>query len=458
MDMKSRSSLPNLSILACYCSIVLLLASSSLLGQQDLRDSLVRVYLDREHPGVVHGSRYIPHIHVQEVAELQGVVVDSRGYVVSYVGSYWPELSLPGVDARLSIETVDGTRHPAHLVGVDERIALAVLESEGLKEKALALREGLDESGVRFVSFHEEHWRVASPAVVKVSGDDPSGVRELQIVPNGMDRCPVEGGLVLDAQNRLAGIVRRAHSHPFSRKIQIWQMLPSEVVRSSVDRIVETGQNVRAGWLGIMPDFHASNLRVARVVPESPAATAGVQNGDVILAIDDQAIESRWDLAQAIRWKGSGSELTLSILRDGQPHEVSTVLSERQDRGPRISWRLEIPAFWNRTKSLEEQVEVYRTILPSHLHLGLVVDPLTPEPADYIKNRARRGLLIRTVLPDSPAGQVGFQEGDVVVEVNGRSVASDRDIQESFQSVDDGVMMIRFLRDGRSMTRRLTIP
>ncbi len=302
MDMKSRFSLPNLSVLAFYGSIALLLASSPLLAQENLRDSLVRVYLDREHPGVVHESRFIPHIHVQEVAELRGVVIDSRGYVVSYVGSYWPELSLPGIDARLSIETVDGTRYPAHLVGVDERISLAVLESEGLKKKALSMREGLDEKGVRFVSFHEERWRVASPAVVKVSGDEPSPVRELQIVPNGMDGCPVEGGLVLDTRNRLAGIVRHAHSHPFSRKIQVWQMLPSQVVRSAVERIVETGENVRAGWLGIMPDFHASNLRVARVVPESPAATAGVQNGDVILAIDDQAIQSRWDQAQAIRW------------------------------------------------------------------------------------------------------------------------------------------------------------
>jgi serine protease Do len=237
----------------------------------------------------------------------------------------------------------------------------------------------------------------------------------------------------------------------------VWQVFPSQVIQSSVNRIVETRENIRAGWLGIMPDFNTSDLRVARVIPESPAETADVQNGDVIVAIDGQTILSRRDLAQTIRWKGSGSQLTLSILRDGQPHELSMVLSERQDRGPRVSWRLEVPAFWNRTKSLEEQVEVYRTILPSYLNLGLVVDPLTPTLAEYFKQRARYGLLIRTVLPDSPAGQVGFQEGDVVVEVNGRSVASDMDIQRSFQS-DDGVMMIRFLRDGRSMTRRITLP
>jgi len=433
---------------------------SPLLGQQDIRDSLVRVYLNREYPGVVHGSRYIPHIHVQEVAELQGVVVQSPGYVVFYVGSYWPELSLPGVDARLSIETVDGKRHPAHLVGVDERIALAVLESEGLQGRVLALNDELGESGLRFVSFHEDSWRVASPAVVKLSGDAPSPVRELQIVPNGMDQCPVEGGLVLDAENRLAGIVRRSHRHPFSRKIQVWQVLSSQVIQDSVSRVVETRENVRAGWLGIMPDIQSGQLQVARVIPESPAATAGVQNGDVIVAIDNQTLQSRRDLAQAIRWKGAGSALTLSILRDGQPQELSTVLSERQDRGPRVSWRLEVPAFWNRSKSREEQVQVYRTILPSYLHLGLVVDPLTPKPAEYFNNRARHGLLIKTVLPDSPAGRGGFLEGDVVVEVNGRSVASDLDIQRSFQSVDDGdgIMMIRFLRDGQSMTQQLTIP
>ena len=454
--MKRRSRRLNFSVLAFYCSIVLLFSCSPILGQ-DFRDSLVRVYLNREYAGVVHGSRYIPYIHVQEIAELQGVVIDSRGYVVSYVGSYWPELSLPGVDARLSIETVDGKRHPAHLVGVDERIALAVLESEGLEGRALSLKGGLDESGVRFVSFHEDNWRVAFPAVVKWSGDDPSPVRELQIVPNGMDHWPVEGGFILDLENRLAGIVRRHHSHPFSRKIQVWQVLPSQVIQDSVSRIIETRENIRAGWLGIMPDFHSSQLRVARVIPESPAATAGVQTGDVIVAIDDQTLQSRWDLAQAIRWKGSGSALTLSILRDGQPLELSAVLSERQDRGPRVSWRLEVPAFWNRSKSLEEQVQVYRTVLPSPLHLGLVVDPLTPKLAESFNDRARHGLLIRTVLPDSPAGRVGFQEGDVVVEINGRSVVSDMDIQKSFQS-DDGHMMIRFLRNGHSMMRKLTFP
>ena len=95
--MKRRSRRLNFSVLAFYCSIVLLFYCSPILGQ-DFRDSLVRVYLNREYAGVVHGSRYIPHIHVQEIAELQGVVIDSRGYVVSYVGSYWPELSLPGVE------------------------------------------------------------------------------------------------------------------------------------------------------------------------------------------------------------------------------------------------------------------------------------------------------------------------------------------------------------------------
>ena len=78
--------------------LVLLFYFGSLIplqAQKDFKRSLVKVYLDREFSGVVHESRYIPQIRVQEVAELQGAIIDAQGHIVSYVGSYWPELSMP---------------------------------------------------------------------------------------------------------------------------------------------------------------------------------------------------------------------------------------------------------------------------------------------------------------------------------------------------------------------------
>lgn len=448
-----RSKVLARGLLFCCFTVLLCALCSFLEAQQGFKNSLVRVYLHRESPGVFHEGHYIPNIHIQETVELQGVIVDPRGYVVSYVGSYWHELSLSGVDARLSIETLDGVKRPAYLVGVDERIALVVLASEGLTGRALPMSEGGDGNTVQFVSFHGGDWQVMTPTVVKLTGNDP--VRQLQVVPNGIGS--IEGGLVLDMDDRLTGIVRRSDSHPFSGKISVWQVLSSQVIRNSVSRIVETRRDIQAGWLGIWPDFKTGHLRVARIVPGSPAVEAGVQTGDVIFAVDDQPVQNRWDLEQAIRWKGIGSELTLSVLRDGQPHELTTTLSERQDWEPRLSWRLEVPAFWNRKRRMEEQVEVYRAILPLYLNLGFIVDPLTSQLEDYVKNRVRHGLLIRNVLPGSPAGRVGFQAGDIVVEVNGLNVVPDMDTSESFQS-DDGTMTIRFLRNGHSMIREFTIP
>ena len=157
------------------------------------------------------------------------------------------------------------------------------------------------------------------------------------------------------------------------------------------------------------------------------------------------------------RFAGKDQEntLDLSFLRDGRLHEISTVLTERQDRGPVVSWRLEVPSSWNQNERPEEQVKIYRIVLPPQLDLGLVVDPLTPQLAKYFKCPTDQGLLIRTVLPDSPASKVGFQAGDVLTQVNGQNVTSHVDMRESLEQVTDGVTVIQFVRNGRLLTRKV---
>ena len=454
---KKSFSLNSCLLLSGSLALLLVCSFVPVQAQKDFRHSLVKVYLDREFSGVVHESRFIPQIHVQEVAELQGVIIDPRGYIISYVGSYWPELSLPG--ARVSVTTFDGKKHSARLIGVDERIALVVLQSQGAEGHALAFGPALKESGLQFVSLIGEDWKITSPIVVKVSRNELLPEREVQIVPTGKKsaRHTAEGGFVLDQEDRLVAIVKRGHPHLFSKKIRLWKVLPSQVLNTAVGRILEERKNIRAGWLGIMPDPDDRALRVDKVIPESPAEEAGLRSGDVIVRVDDQPVLSRRDLAQAIRWRGAGNALTLSVVRDGQLHELSALLTERQDKGPVVSWRLEVPSLWNQIKRPAEQVKIYRIVLPPHLDLGLVVDPLTPQLAKYFQCPTDEGLLIRSVLPDSPAGQVGFQAGDVLTQVNGRNVSSHLDIRESLSAVTDGVMEIQFVRKGRLLTRKLVL-
>ncbi len=447
--------------LALISFLVLLLCFGSLIplqAQKDFKRSLVKVYLNREFSGVVHENRYISQIRVQEVAELQGAIIDAQGHIVSYVGSYWPELSMPG--AHVSVTTFDGKRHSAQLVGVDERIALVVLESRGIEGHALKFSLSFQEKGIQFVSWTGTDWLITSPSVVKFSGEESLPERELQIVPTGgvkPARYTVAGGLVLDKEGQLVAIVKRSHPHLFSKTIRVWKVLPSQVVATSVRRILTERKNIKAGWLGIMPDPDVEELRVDKVIPESPAERAGLKSGDVIVGIDDQLVQSRRDLAQAIRWRGAGGALSLSVLREGNLHELSAVLTERQDKGPVVSWRLEVPPLWKQNERPEEQVKIHRIVLPPHLDLGLVVDPLTPQLAKYFKCPSDHGLLVRTVLPDSPASKVGFQAGDVLTQINGRDVSSHVDIRESLEAVADTVLEIQFVRDGRLLSRKLTL-
>jgi serine protease Do len=450
----------DLSFLLFSCSFALLFFCSlvSLQAQKDFRHSLVRVYLDREFSGVVHESRYISQIRVQEVAELQGAIIDAQGHIVSYVGSYWPEFSVPG--SPVSVITFDGKKHLAQLVGVDERIALVVLESRGIEGHALKFSPSLQDNGLQFVSWTGADWTITSPSVVNLSGEESLPERELQIVPTGgvkPARYTVAGGLVLDEDGQLVAIVKRSHPHLFSKTIRVWTVLPSQVVATSVRRILRERKNIRAGWLGIMPDPDVGELRVDKVIPESPAERAGLKSGDVIVGIDDKLVQSRRDLAQAIRWRGAGSALSLSVLREGNLHKMSAVLTERQDKRPVVSWRLEVPSLWNQNARPEEQVKIHRIVLPPHLDLGLVVDPLTPQLAKYFKCPSGHGLLVRTVLPNSPASKVGFQAGDVLTQVNGRDVSSHLDIRESLESVTDAVLEIQFVREGRLLSRKLAL-
>lgn len=448
---KERRALPLFALLF-LCSLV------SLQAQKDFRHSLVKVYLDREFSGVVHESLYIPQIRVHEVAQLQGAIIDAQGHIVSYVGSYWPELSVPG--AHVSVTTFDGKKHSAQLVGVDERIALVVLESRGIEGQALKFSPTLQDNGLQFVSWTGADWTITSPNVVKFSGAESLPERELQIVATGEVKpagYTVEGGLVLDEEGQLVAIVKRGHPHLFSKTIQVWRVLPSQVVSTSVRRILKERKNIRAGWLGIMPDPDVGELRVDKVIPESPAERAGLQSGDVIVGIDDQPVQSRRELAQAIRRRGAGSAVSVSVLREGNLRKLSAVLTERQDKGPVVSWRLEVPSLWNQNERPEEQIKIHRIVLPPQLDLGLVVDPLTPQLAKYFKCPTEHGLLIRTVLPDSPASRVGFQAGDVLTQVNGRDVSSHVDIRESLEEVTDEVLEIQFVRDGHLLNLRLVL-
>lgn len=70
-----------------------------------------------------------------------------------------------------------------------------------------------------------------------------------------------------------------------------------------------------------------TGVRVRHVHPDSPAATAGVLPGDLILAVDDRAVHSRWALVLAVRRHAIGEQVRVEVLRDGARRTFDVVLA-----------------------------------------------------------------------------------------------------------------------------------
>jgi len=93
-------------------------------------------------------------------------------------------------------------------------------------------------------------------------------------------------------------------------------------------------------WLGVLarPSEAPAGLAVRHVVPESPAADAGIERGDVITAIDGQAVTEFEALRDAVQAKAAGDKVTLSVVKDGvdtpdaEAQDIEVTLEERPDR------------------------------------------------------------------------------------------------------------------------------
>ena len=413
------------SITLLLCCSFLLLCSFVRGADRDWKTSLVKVYLNRNFSGLLQEKRFIPQIQVRQVTEFKGAVVGVSGHVVSYVGSYGPDFSFPG--ARVTVESSDKQRYAARVIGLDERINLVVLESQAPPQRSLNFGSSLPGEKPLFVVWDQTgNWEIRSPPFFHSEGSDWLPEDEVQVSgPTGRENLRAwEGSLMVNKQGGLLGIVTRASRHPLGRKIAVFRVLPLRVVRRSVDRILKEEKNIRAGWLGMVLDVDPQRSPLSKntplytvirqVVAGSPAERAGLKPGDQLLEIEGRPIESLGRVVRGIQWKGAGERLTLSISRQGRVRKISALLTQRQDRQPMVSWALDVPRFWEDESVSLRHLRLYRTVFPAPLALGFVLEPLTPQLADYFRTPNGRGLLVKSVRQESLAQAAGFLAGDVL--------------------------------------------
>jgi membrane-associated protease RseP (regulator of RpoE activity) len=141
---------------------------------------------------------------------------------------------------------------------------------------------------------------------------------------------------------------------------------------------------------------------IVSVTPNSPAATAGLKRGDIVLKVDDQPVNQAAELAAAIQAAQVGDLLTLTVQRGDAQQEFTLTVGERRGAayvgvvpyGPLLSGGREGPQMWQA--------------------------PLPPAaPGHKFAFSQTVGAHIIAVLPESPAAEAGLVKGDLIVEVDG---------------------------------------
>ena len=212
----------------------------------------------------------------------------------------------------------------------------------------------------------------------------------------------------------------------------------------------------------------ARGVVVEEVRADGPAAKAGIQKGDVIVAFDGEGIRSVRQLTRVVQETPAGRPVEATLLRNGQRTTVSVTPGE----GGRLSFDgFEDLGEWGRElrSRLAPAVPPVPPVPPTPgvparpaipelefgrsggAALGITVGALSLQLADYFG--AKGGALVTSVNDDSAAAKAGLRAGDVITAVNGESVTAPADVRRRVQALeDDEAFTLSVIRERKVLT------
>ena len=218
-----------------------------------------------------------------------------------------------------------------------------------------------------------------------------------------------------------------------------------------------------------------TGVMVNEVVDDSPAAKAGLEDGDVILSFNGEKITDYGDLTNAVRKTSPGDEVEVVVLRAGKKknfavevgqHEAKNVffMSDEGDvHAPHFKhfesdganvWVMsddENDVTWN----VKKNDFVFNS---NRGYMGVHLDDINEQMGEYFGVEGGEGALVTEVVEDSPAAEAGLQAGDVITKVDDTEIASMSDLHEMVQGTEkDQKVQIGYMRKGKFSKVEVTL-
>ncbi|MCC6857205.1 MAG: PDZ domain-containing protein [Bryobacterales bacterium] len=200
-------------------------------------------------------------------------------------------------------------------------------------------------------------------------------------------------------------------------------------------------------------------VEVKSVDEDSPAAKAGLKEGDVVLEFNGQRVEGTEQFMRLVRETPPGRQARLLISRGGAAQTVTATLGSRKGGSVFIGGEpfqfdmpeIRIPPMPPMPPDIPRAVMSYRTG-----RLGIESESLSSQLAEYFG--VKEGVLVRSVTKDSPAARAGIKAGDVIVKVDGTTVTSPREISSTLRAArSKKTFPVTLMRDRKEMTLTVTV-
>lgn len=260
------------------------------------------------------------------------------------------------------------------------------------------------------------------------------------------------GGALVNLNSELIGINSQILSGgPSGGNIGIGFSIPSNMAKTVMEQLLKDGK-VRRGMLGVniqnITDDAAkalelkdrSGVLVSNVRAGSAAEKAGVKRGDIITAINGEKIEDSNVLRNKVAGTLPGTSIKLTILRDGNPQDLTATLEEFDIADGKTG----DPESDDQNGTPEKQSQNGK--------LGLSLQPITPQIAKQLGLTADAGgLVVTDIDPSGVAAEAGITEGDVILEINRQAVNSVDAVQSALEKAGAKPVLMLIARKGQTI-------
>lgn len=243
--------------------------------------------------------------------------------------------------------------------------------------------------------------------------------------------------------------------------------------------------------LGLKEEYGAL---VKKVVEESAAEKAGLKEDDVIISWNNGRIESAAQLRRIVKETPPGRKTSIGIMRDGSALTVEAALEKR--KSPALDFAMEEPLriyaeelgkhseeLGKKTEELNDKIkkliikdkdgeiivngmkldDLGAGIAKDFLlfsgkpRMGVMLQDLTPQLGEYFGLKDDRGVLITSIIEDSPAEKAGMKAGDVIVSIDGKDIEDSGDVIGAVAEKKEGTLDVVVIRDKQERSFKVTI-